>query len=151
MKKLIYVILLLVALCVAANASDIIVGTTFGDTAKRLTTVDYRMTQPVSKYWNTEAVFGVATGFEDFDQNTDLNKYSLSLGANLTSGDAVLAGGAVVSYFEQTDIDDHEICPGVYASLDFKINSNWFVQGKYTETFNSSLGGGWQGGLGYKF
>lgn len=143
MKKLIYVILL-AALCVAANASDIIVGTTFGDTAK-LTTVDYRVYQPVSKYMSSELVFGAAVGFRDLEQNTDVKKYSLGLGANLTNGDAKIAVGYVASY-----IDGLGGYPGAYGSVDFKISKDWFVQVKYTAIFNANVAEGWQCSVGFK-
>ena len=148
MKKLFIVILIMLA-AVAANANDLIVGTTFGDVTQRLTTFEYRLSEPVTKYWGTEAIFGVATGFEVFDQNTDLNKYSLGFGANLTNGDAKLSGGYVISYLDGNGL--RTAYPGFYGAIDFKISKSWFVQAKYTTIFDTSVGEGWQAGVGVKF
>jgi len=132
-----------------ANASDFIIGTTFGEDAYKLTTFEYRLSEQVTKNWGKEVVFGVVTGFEDLDQNTDVKKYSLALGANLNNGDAKIAGGYVMSYIDAKT--SNAAYPGWYASVDFKITKSWFAQVKYTNILDTDVAEGWQGGIGFKF
>ena len=148
MKKLLCVILLVVALAATANAGDLIVGATFGPNTD-LTTFEYRLDQSYKGAWGNELVFGVATGFDQLNQNTDVNKYSVGLGWNATNGNATIAGGPVISYIDAVGVNN--AYAGVYGSVDLKISKSWLAQVKYTEIFGVDIAEGWQAGIGLRF
>jgi opacity protein-like surface antigen len=149
MKRFLCVILLVAALATAASAGDFIVGATFGGNTTKLTTFEYRLAQPIKSAWGNELTLGVATGFDQLDQNTDVTKYSFGLGWNVTNGNATLAGGYTVNYVNAPG--ENNAYPGLYGSVDLKVSKSWFVQAKYTTLFGTDVAEGFQGSIGLRF
>lgn len=152
MKKILCVILLIVALATAGSASvskDIAVGATFGNGDTSLTTVDFRLDQPVKGPWGNELVVGVATGFDNFNQNTDVTRYSVGLGFNVRNDYAKLSVGFAPTYVAGKG--DDSAYAGFYSSLDLRVSKSWFAQIKYTDLSGTDVAEGFQGAVGFKF